>query len=63
MFDIIIDPCNEELYEYLVDKILEEPVEEIIDAEFTDLKSMEDNMTSYGMENSKLYNELSYVIY
>ena len=26
--------------------------------EFTDLKSMEDNMTSYGMENSKLYNEL-----
>jgi hypothetical protein len=26
--------------------------------EFTDLKSMESNMTSYGMENSKLYNEL-----
>jgi hypothetical protein len=26
--------------------------------EFTDLKSMEANMTSYGMENSKLYGEL-----
>jgi TP901 family phage tail tape measure protein len=26
--------------------------------EFTDLKSMESNMTTYGMENSKLYGEL-----